>query len=81
MNRSRPAKILGHTAALTLITTGLFAQSPDPFPRLPAPAQRRSRLIARRWQLTYTQVWRTREFKTQHGDSNKFGSLTLSRTY
>jgi lipid A 3-O-deacylase len=38
-------------------------------------------LIAGRWQLTYTQVWRTREFKGQTGDYNNFGSLTLSRAY
>ncbi len=38
-------------------------------------------LIAGRWQLTYTQVWRTREFKTQRSSSNNFGSLTLSRAY
>lgn len=38
-------------------------------------------LIAGRWQLTYTQVWRTREFKTERGRYNNFGSLTLSRAY
>jgi lipid A 3-O-deacylase len=38
-------------------------------------------LIAGPWQLTYTQVWRTREFKTQRSDYNNFGSLTLSRAY
>jgi hypothetical protein len=37
--------------------------------------------IAGPWQLTYTQVWRTREFKTQQGDRTNFGSLTLSRAY
>jgi hypothetical protein len=37
--------------------------------------------IAGRWQLTYTQVWRTREFKAQRGNYNNFGSLTLSRAY
>ncbi len=36
--------------------------------------------IAGRWQLTYTQVRRTREFATQRGLSN-FGSMTLSRAY
>ena len=38
-------------------------------------------LIAGPWQLTYTQVWRTREFKSQHGRYNNFGSVTLSRAY
>ena len=38
-------------------------------------------LIAGPWQLTYTQVWRTREFKTQRGNYNNFGSVTLSRAY
>jgi lipid A 3-O-deacylase len=38
-------------------------------------------LIAGPWQLTYTQVWRTREFKTESGRYNNFGSLTLSRAY
>jgi len=38
-------------------------------------------LIAGRWQLTYTQVWRTPEFKTESGRYNNFGSLTLSRAY
>ncbi len=38
-------------------------------------------LIAGPWQLTYTQVWRTREFKTERGDYNNFGSLTLSRAF
>jgi lipid A 3-O-deacylase len=38
-------------------------------------------LIAGRWQLTYTQVWRTREFKTESGRYNNFGSVTLSRAY
>lgn len=37
--------------------------------------------IAGRWQITYTQVWRTREFKTQRDYYNQFGSLTLSRAY
>jgi lipid A 3-O-deacylase len=38
-------------------------------------------LIAGRWQLTYTQVRRTREFTTQLGAYNNFGSLTLSLAY
>lgn len=38
-------------------------------------------LIAGRWQLTYTQVWRTQEFKTESGRFNNFGSVTLSRAY
>jgi hypothetical protein len=38
-------------------------------------------LIAGPWQLTYTQVWRTREFKAQRGRFNNFGSVTLSRAY
>lgn len=38
-------------------------------------------LIGGPWQLTYTQVWRTREFRTQRGSSTNFGSLTLSRAY
>ncbi|MCX6950840.1 MAG: lipid A deacylase LpxR family protein [Verrucomicrobia bacterium] len=38
-------------------------------------------LIAGRWQLTYTQVWRTPEFKTERGRYNNFGSITLSRAY
>ena len=38
-------------------------------------------VIAGPWQLTYTQVWRTREFKSQHGRYNNFGSVTLSRAY
>ena len=37
--------------------------------------------ITGRWQLTYTQVWRTREFKSERGRYNNFGSLTLSRAY
>lgn len=37
--------------------------------------------IAGPWQLTYTQVWRTREFRAQRGAWNNFGSLTLSRAY
>jgi len=35
-------------------------------------------LIAGRWQLTYTQVRRTREFKTQTGGPSEFGSVSLS---
>ena len=38
-------------------------------------------MIAGRWQLTYTQVWRTREFHAQRGRYNQFGSVTLSRAY
>ncbi|MDP3069675.1 MAG: lipid A deacylase LpxR family protein [Opitutaceae bacterium] len=38
-------------------------------------------LIAGRWQLTYTQVWRTREFKAQRGYYNNFGSISVSRAY
>ena len=38
-------------------------------------------LIAGPWQLTYTQVWRTKEFKSERGDYNNFGSVTLSRAY
>jgi hypothetical protein len=38
-------------------------------------------LIAGRWQFTYTQVWRTREFTTERGNYNNFGSLTFSRAY
>ena len=38
-------------------------------------------LIVGRWQVTYTQVWRTKEFKAQHGDYNNFGSVTLSRAF
>jgi lipid A 3-O-deacylase len=38
-------------------------------------------LIAGRWQITYTQVWRTREFKSERSAYNNFGSVTLSRAY
>lgn len=38
-------------------------------------------LIAGRWQLTFTQVQRTREFKTERESSDKFGSVTLSRAF
>jgi lipid A 3-O-deacylase len=34
--------------------------------------------IAGRWQLTFTQVYRTREFETQPHKYNEFGSVTLS---
>jgi len=35
-------------------------------------------LIAGRWQLTFTEVQRSREFKTQVENHNDFGSVTLS---
>jgi len=38
-------------------------------------------LIAGRWQATYTQVRRTREFKTQQDKYDKFGSVTVSCAY
>ena len=38
-------------------------------------------LIAGPWQLTYAQVWRTREFKAPRGYDNNFGSLSVSRAY
>lgn len=38
-------------------------------------------VIAGRWQLTFTQVTRTREFKMQVGKSNSFGSVTLSMAF
>lgn len=38
-------------------------------------------VIAGRWQFTYTQVWRTREFRTQTEKYNQYGSATLSRAY
>jgi lipid A 3-O-deacylase len=38
-------------------------------------------VIAGRWQFTYTQVWRTREFVTQRSAFNNFGSVTVSRAY
>lgn len=38
-------------------------------------------LIAGPWQLTFTQVRRTREFKTQPESFNEFGSVTLSRAF
>jgi hypothetical protein len=34
--------------------------------------------IAGRWQVTFTQVFRTREFETQPHQYNEFGSLTIS---
>ncbi|WP_414660606.1 lipid A deacylase LpxR family protein [Horticoccus sp. 23ND18S-11] len=38
-------------------------------------------LIAGRWQLTYTQVWRSREFRSQREARNNFGSFSISRAY
>ena len=38
-------------------------------------------LIAGRWQITYTQVWRTREFRVQRESYNNFGSVSISRAY
>jgi hypothetical protein len=38
-------------------------------------------LIAGRWQATYTQVWRTREFKTQREQYDEFASATISLAY
>jgi len=38
-------------------------------------------LIAGPWQLTYTQVWRTREFESERARYNNFGSVTISRAY
>ena len=38
-------------------------------------------LIAGKWQFTFTQVRRTREFKTQVEPYNDFGSVTLSRAF
>jgi hypothetical protein len=35
-------------------------------------------IIAGRWQLTFTQVYRTREFEAQLHKYNEFGSLTIS---
>jgi hypothetical protein len=37
--------------------------------------------IAGRWQLTFTQVYRTREFEAQRHDFNDFGSVTLSYAF
>lgn len=37
-------------------------------------------IILKRWQLTYTEVLRTKEFKGQR-ENNYFGSITLSRTW
>ncbi len=39
------------------------------------------RIIAGPWQLTFTQVCRTREFETQPHKYNAFGSVSLSRTF
>lgn len=38
-------------------------------------------IIAGRWQITYTNVWRTREFKSERSAYNNFGSVTVSRAY
>jgi len=38
-------------------------------------------LIAGRWQFTFTQVRRTREFKTQKQSQDNFGSLSVSRAF
>ncbi|MCU0793847.1 MAG: lipid A deacylase LpxR family protein [Opitutaceae bacterium] len=38
-------------------------------------------LIAGRWQLTFAQTCRTREFKNQPEDFNEFGSLNISRAF
>jgi len=38
-------------------------------------------IIAGRWQLTFTQVSRTREFRKQTERTNEFGSATLSRAF
>jgi hypothetical protein len=38
-------------------------------------------LIAGRWQITFTQVRRTREFKTQQQSHDDFGSVSLSRAF
>jgi hypothetical protein len=38
-------------------------------------------LIAGKWQLTFAQTYRTREFKTQKEYYNIYGSLTLSRAF
>jgi len=38
-------------------------------------------VIAGRWQLTFTEVVRTREFKTQVESHNDFGSVTLSMAF
>lgn len=37
-------------------------------------------IVKGRWQLTYTQAVRTKEFKGQHGE-NRYGSVALSRTF
>lgn len=38
-------------------------------------------LIAGRWQITFTQVFRTREFEGQVFDHNEFGSVTISYAF
>ncbi len=38
-------------------------------------------IIRGRWQFTFTQIFRTREFRTQPYDFNDFGSVTLSHAY
>lgn len=38
-------------------------------------------LIAGKWQLTFAQTYRTREFENQKEDFNEFGSLSLSRAF
>ncbi len=38
-------------------------------------------MIFHRWQFTFTQVYRTREFETQRFPRNEFGSITLSYAY
>ncbi len=38
-------------------------------------------IVTGRWQFTYAQVTRTREFKNQPHDANDFGSIAFSRTF
>ncbi len=38
-------------------------------------------VIAGPWQLTFTQMQRSRKFKTQPEAHNDFGSVTLSRAF
>lgn len=38
-------------------------------------------IISGKWQFTFTQVARTREFESQPEDMNEFGSLAFSRTF
>ncbi len=38
-------------------------------------------IVTGRWQFTYAQVTRTREFKNQPLDANDFGSIAFSRTF